>query len=1338
VFIPFLLSAQKDFTDLPPKFQNLTINDGLSNLAIHSICQDDLGYIWIGTARGLNRYDGLSFKHFYYNEDETSLDHDNIVALHKAPGGDIFCSTSSGVNIYSIKKEKFIRLKEKYTGFISYTNYDSVLYAARRNSGIFQYTADNMEMTRVKNIPVNLSLDALISTEYNGIWGKSSNNQFIINYNPSTSSYEKYILPDTDTLTIGGTIANIKNRLIISTNSSISIFNIKKKEFENISENFQALKSIQDKNIVFISEFDTNIYWIGTKANGLYIYNMSDQTLANHTATKDANTLNSNHLTYLLKDNASNIWLGTFDRGIEIAFEQRKNFNFDLVLHNFTKNKFITSMCTDFKGTYYFGTRMDGLHIYNAKTKKTSELNQKNSFIQENHIVRLFLSSNNKLWISSEKQLYILDLATNQFRIIELPRPHNGLVSFCESNNRIYGGSSRQGLLVFSLEGELLNQKFDFGPNIRHVLERKNGKLVVTSHGIGCFEWEQSTDQIVKISETDSLAKHDFSQAITSFLDSKENLWVGNFKFGLYRISNNKKRIDVFNMKSGLPSNDITGIVEDIYGNIWISSAYGLSMLNQEDILTNYSYNEGLENIQFHQEAVLKDEHGTLYFGGNFGLTFFNPKVLDLNKAQAPLVILEKIKVSNRNVVPDDDTKILTKNLALTSGITLSHHYPDFSIEFRGLDYVVAKNLKYAYRLEGSNNEEWNYVDQRTFASYQNLKPGDYIFQVKAQNNNGTWSEKPTTLAIKIKPAPWFTIWAFSGYFITLFLLTLGTFRLILRAKLYRKELEIEHNERIRENEISQMKMRFFTNISHEIRTPVTLIKGNVDYLMSELNENNMKLKSTDSLKNSTERLLKLINQLLSFRQLENDALDLKVRMEDIHKITNDIVESFHFTAKLKYVSIHVETAEEKMIIPVDKDKYEKILNNLLSNSLKFSKRRGAIKIIIEKQSSEKLSNDFKVNREIKNYLKVSVIDNGKGISASDLPHIFDRFVRYSDKKTKPDYSGTGIGLNFTKRLIDLHKGSIIASSEEKKETCISFILPADERIYTLERLQSKYTSEVKVTEVPEPEMLGKDEPKRVILLAEDDIELNKFIQNALSDSYKVIPAFDGKEALKIAKNQLPHIIISDIMMPEMDGISLCRNIREDELISHIPIVLLTAKAEVQNKILGFKYGADEYITKPFELDILKVRIQNLIKQRSTLQQYYKKALPVEFKTETVNQFEINFMKKINIEVEENYKSPEFNVNQLAENMNMSRSSFYRKFMSITDTSPKDYITNFRINKAIELIHQGYESFGEISFMCGFSSQSIFSIAFKKEKGLTPLQFKRLRRADASNHKANL
>ena len=1323
--------AQKDINSLPPKFQNLSLHDGLSNLAIHAICQDDLGYIWIGTARGLNRFDGVSFKHYYYNDDNESLYSDYITAIHKAPDGNLFCLTSSGINIFDIEKEKFRQLKSANNGFIAFTNYDSVIYAARRNKGIFWFNKDQIELQQVKNIPPNMDIDYLTSIDGSGIWGKSSNNQFIINYNPKTLNYEKYYLPNADTLTFGGAMSYINNHLIISTNTTIAIFDVQKRRFEKLSENFSALTQIQDKTINFITEIEDSIIWIGTKANGLYVYNVAKQTFTNFVKANDPNALKSDHLTCAFKDFTDNIWVGTFDRGLEVAFNRRKNFNFDLALHDFIKDKFVTTICCGLTETYYIGTRSNGLHIYNSQTKEKRILNQANSFLGNNHIRSLFFSSANDLWVSTEKQLHILNVTTGQNKTIDLPRPNNGIVSFCESNNKIFAGSDKQGLLVFSLEGKLQEIIPDFGSNITQILQQFEGKLLIASHSVGCFEYDIKNRKIQKIDMSHLLPAANFSQILNMYIDTKKNLWMGSFKYGLYRLSENRKKIDVFNMKSGLPSNDITGIVEDDFGNIWVSTAYGLSMLDKNDKCTNYSYNEGLENIQFHQKAALKDKQGTLYFGGNFGLTFFNPQFLELDKTQAPKIVLETLKVMNTVVKPDDGTKILTKNLALTSGIILNHHYPSFSIEFKAFDYIASNGIKYAYMLKGLSNE-WNYVENRTYASFQNLSPGEYQFIVKAQNNNGTWSEEPAILNIKIKPAPWLTFWAFSGYFLMIALLVWGTFRLVLRAKLYKKELEIEHNERLREKEISHMKMRFFTNISHEIRTPVTLIKGNVDYLIAELNSKNIILKSTESLISSTNRLLRLINQLLSFRQLENDALDLTIRHENIIDITNEVAESFRYTANLIDVSIEIQTKENELIVPVDRDKYEKILSNLLSNSLKFSKKGGLIKIVVEQYASTELTNEFKVNPEVKNYLKIAVIDNGKGISAGNLPHIFDRYVKYANQESKPDYSSSGIGLNFIKRLIELHGGSITVKSEEKVETCFCFILPTDEPFYKLE--DTVVNGETVLIEhntpIPEQESTENNGTKNVILLAEDDIELNKFIQNALSDTYTVISTYNGREALKIAKNQLPDIIISDIMMPEMDGINLCKSVREDELISHIPIVLLTAKTEVENKILGFKYGADEYITKPFELTMLKARIQNLIKQRDVLKQYYKTAMPVELKGETINQFEINFMKRINKIIEENYGASEFNVYQLADLMHMSRTSFYRKFMSITDISPKDYITNYRVNKAIELIEAGEESFGEISYLCGFSSQSIFSIAFKKVKGVSPLQFKRLSQND--------
>jgi signal transduction histidine kinase/DNA-binding response OmpR family regulator len=847
---------------------------------------------------------------------------------------------------------------------------------------------------------------------------------------------------------------------------------------------------------------------------------------------------------------------------------------------------------------------------------------------------------------------------------------------------------------------------------------------------MGVLKYDYENDLFINFAQGIKNQGDKLNSIITCFLDSEKDLWIGNFKHGLFRIKNTRPdSLEIYTTKDGLPSNDITGILEDQNGKIWLSTAYGLSRFDKKDEFTNYFYNEGLENIQFHQKAALIDKQGTLFFGGNFGVTFFNPGNFGDEKEDVPQIIFESLKVSNNEVKAGDKTKILTQAINKTQKISLNHHYPAFSIEYKGFDYIAANNLKYAYKLEGYD-QDWNYVDNRTFAGYSNLNPDDYTFRVKVQNNNGVWSE-PAVLKIEIKPAPWKTIWAILGYIILLASVSYLAFRIILRAQLVQKELEIEHNERLRENEVSKMKIKFFTNISHELRTPLTLIKGNVDYLAAELSRMKLDLAPVGSLQNSTDRLLRLVNQLLSFRQLENDTLRLEIKDEDVVLLTKNLVESFKYTSRLKNVSIEIETEYAELTVPLDRDKYDKIVSNLVTNSLKFTEDSGLIIIKIESCEPDQLQDIFQQLPNANNFIKVSVIDDGKGIPLEKIQHIFERFVHYEKTEKKPDYSSSGIGLDFTKRLVEMHQGVIAATSKENIETCFCFAFPMDKNAYPEEVWKTSTITEpaVEIQSTNSPAISSEpsesDENKKTILLAEDDVELNQFICNALKSQFRVISAFNGKEALKLTKSHIPDIIISDIMMPEMDGIELCKALRNNNMISHIPIILLTAKAEVENKITGFTSGADEYVTKPFDLDVLKIRITNLINQRKKLQIYYQNALPIELKEGKINQFEISFMKKLGDVIQLNYTSPDFNVNRLAEEMNMSRTSFYRKFMSIAEMSPKDYLTRFRINKAIKLIKDGEESFGEISYLCGFNSQSIFSVTFKKEKGVTPLMYKK-------------
>jgi signal transduction histidine kinase/DNA-binding response OmpR family regulator len=554
---------------------------------------------------------------------------------------------------------------------------------------------------------------------------------------------------------------------------------------------------------------------------------------------------------------------------------------------------------------------------------------------------------------------------------------------------------------------------------------------------------------------------------------------------------------------------------------------------------------------------------------------------------------------------------------------------------------------------------------------------------------------------------------------------------IILRSKLYKRELEIEHNEHSREKEINEMKIKFFTNISHEIRTPLTLIYGIAEKLptvpLSELKNSPV----LSRLKYNTERLLKMVNQLLMFKNLESDTLNLYIEDTDVVSLTRLYVEPFIFLAESKSIGIEFIFLVDDLIIPLDRDKYEKILSNLLGNALKFTNYQGVIKVIVDRKPLERVAKEYSnistlaQGKEI-DYIEVKVKDNGIGIPEHELPEIFDRYKRVEgNTSTGPDYSGSGIGLNFTKRLIELHKGAIKAESIEGKGSTFSFVIPISSEIYE-SKDWIKESGNTESIVFPEPDY--KKEERTVeslvkVMIVEDDTELNSFIRESLGEFYKVISAFNGAEGLALAKSQLPDLIVADIMMPLVDGITMCQNVKEDPMLSHIPVILLTAKSDIEDQVSGYKHGADAYVIKPFNLKLLKSQIDGLIKVRRKLQKTFQNGLAPNLQKSNLNQIDINFLQKMETVITEKYTHSNFYIEELAQEMNMSRSSFYRKFVSLTKITPNDYLRKYRVNKSIELMNTGVQSLGDISDSCGFSTAGNYSVAFKKEKGISPKQY---------------
>ena len=1323
ILFSFSVMSQESSKFAAPKFQNLNFEDGLSNLTVYSFEQDNHGYIWIATSRGLNRYDGISFEHYLFKEDENSLYHDLVLKLYKNYEGNIFCGTGSGVNLFDADEDKIFRIKSNNEYYLDFIDFEDKTYGSSSTGGLSEYNTEEKSFVRLSVFPDDIVFNNLIQVDESGIWGKTTDNKYLINFNPKTNVLQKLPIPNNNfRLYNGNATIKIDNLLLIA-GRNFSVFDLSISSFIPLPEKWNKLKQLVDLEIAFISRVDDNILWIGTKEQGLFIYNFNTNSIAN--LNKANSDLQTNTFTSAFKDKNDNMWLGTFDQGVDVSFKQRNNFNFDISLHNLTSGKFITSIVTDNNNNYYIGTHFDGLYIYNSQTHKSRHLHTGNSSLNDNHIRTLMLDSQNRLWIGTIDGLQIFNIVSQKMVEIDLPKPINGIVCFCEHGDNIIAGSDMQGFFIFDRESNILKQELNLGFNITKIISLNNEELVLSSYGLGLFIYNINSGSFRNLQKNIPTGTHKLNDIITMHLDSDSVLWVGNFKYGLYKFDLRNNQFTGYNIKDGLPNNDIVGIVEDNSGMLWLSTSYGLSRFDKKNEFINYFSNEGLKNIQFHQKATLIDSQGTIFLGGNYGLTFFNPQdLISSDKNVTPNIILESLNVLNKIVEANDETKILTQILNNTPEITLNHKQKIFNIEYHAFDYIAANKIRYSYILKGFDND-WNRVGERTNASYSNLRPGTYLFKVKAQNNKGIWSET-LELKIKIKPSPFNTIFAYFIYLLLLVTITYISLKLIINAKLYKSRLEVEHNERLRENEISQMKMRFFNNISHEIRTPLTLIKWNVDLFTDDITFKNKKPDSLIGLRYSTERLLNLVNQLLSVKKLENDALDLKVENNNIVQITNELIKPFVYVASSRQISIDIESDFDKLFLPIDVDKYEKIMSNLLSNSLKFAKQGGFIKIKIDTPNNIK---EYYPGSKLpgNSFVKISVIDNGRGIPQKELSIIFNRFAQSEVNKDRPDYSGTGIGLNFTKRLVELHHGGIIAASTENVETTFSFILSRNDKTYKNDIwVNSKQTIRNQV--LIENDIVINDEPENrqeVILIIEDDLELNRVITTHFKKQYKVISCYDGKEGLKLVQNQLPDIIVSDIMMPEMDGFTLCNLIREDELISHIPIVLLTSKIDAESKIEGYSCGADDYISKPFDLNILRVRVNNLIENRKRLQSFYKKGILDEHEIKITNRYELNFIKRVESVISENYKSTDLNVIFLSGKMNMSRTSLYRKFMSAMDISPKDFITKYRIKKSIELMENGNNNFGEISYLCGFGSQSNFSVLFKKEKGITPLQFKK-------------
>ncbi len=1306
------------------------VDSRLSNLNTRAFCQDSLGYMWIATFRGLNRYNGYEFiQYFHDKNDSLSLGNDFIISLFLDSSHRLWIGTATGVNRYDFATNTFRKYPTTRGVAYTYSFYEDhsqkVWVATSAGPGWIDTLRHKVVMGSGEGPSVNLFLE----DESKKLW-MGLNDTLGLAFQKKDLSWEYLRIPGGRWVT--SIYRDPQDIWWLGTNAGLVLFDPVTQGFKESPETCRKNPLLNNTHINFIKEISPLKLLIGTESQGIFQYDIPTQTLL-HNEPQQLGVLGSDQLLACYVDLQENVWIGSFDRGFSIWKRYLDYFNPDPVLSNAFRDKFVTRILEDAYGNLWISTRYHGLFHYTPSGKLT-QYNARNSnlFKDNNYLIEsLFIDSKNRIWIGLSEELLMGDFTRDGQLVIRERKEVKGIGTMVEDKTgRLWVGAT-SGLYRLTADNQRMKLELVYKANVPDICVLSSGDILFSSYNEDIFRIPANGEQPERFTISRDDVKDITSHCITIFEDSHQRLWLGSYGNGLLCLSKAKQYILTRN--NGLPSNDVLCFREDKQGDIWMSTSYGISRLRIADTtFINYFSNDGTLGNQFHEKAGLRHSDGRIFFAGNHGLTFFNPAAVLPNK-YPPQIHLDDLKIMNQSVKPAPMGSVLTQSIAFTKHITLNHKHSVVSFDYSGIDFLAPQKLTYAYKLENFD-KDWNHVGNFRRATYSNLAPGEYTFMVKAINGDGVESRHPAILHVTVKPAPWFSWQAIVLYFMILITGTFLLFRLWFRIKLSKQLLEIEHSEREREKQVAEMKMTFFTNISHELRTPLTLISAPLEQLLTQKSLDTPSRQLLATISRNVQRLLRLMNQLLDFRKMENGMLALRVTFTDIVSYIQSIQEIFDYQAIEKQVTLTFEPHVAHQEMWFDTDKLEKILHNLLSNALKYTPQKGSVDVFTQESTTQQAKAKYPELKDTKcdAYIEVTVSDTGPGVPVDKLGELFVQYRQIEGPSgLHPDYGGSGIGLYYTKHLVKAHSGAIAAVNQPEGGMAFSFVLPLEDIYPEREKevrkdviLLGRNIDKV-ISDAP---AFSNDSSKHpyTILVVEDNAELMAFIRTILEEHYQLICAVDGDEAWKIAQSEVPDLILSDVLMPGISGYQLCKQVKQHPALSHIPVILLTAKNSIDDQIEGLEHGADVYICKPFHIDYLLLTIANLLKSRETLRHYFSTpqhqdkvtAVPVK-----LNEIDQTFLNKLTQLLEEELANSELNINSIARDLGFSRTGFYRKLKGLTDMSPLDFLRNYRLRRAAEMIREGTMPLNEVAEKTGFGTYSYFSVAFKKHFGSSPRDY---------------
>ena len=1354
-------------------FKHINTVNGLSSNSVNDILHDSKGFLWIATNMGLHRWDGYQMKIFYHQPDDTnSLSSSSIHSIYEDQDSVLWVGTyKSGLNRYNPKLQTFTRYD--IGNFNPETNDQNIIWGmcADYNNhlwiatdyGLLKFNRKNGELRRF--VMDSSSFNTHISDQtmnYIRVICKKDDNILLLGTPNGLVQFDmkKEIFLKLPISGYPGDIYNIRGISsegpgifwVVSYDDGLFRYDYSTKQIQRFFPEISNAENDLFKGLISISVKNRDEVWVGT-VNGLFKFNqLTNIARAFLPDSRDMTSISSSIIAKIYVDRDKNMWISTQNRGFSFLPDKQKPYKvYEWNSENSNSLGYgtVNDICEDIMGNIWIGSWGGGVSCYLKKNQNYIHFTTGSPeaySVNSDYINTVHCDGDGNIWIGTTG-LNCWNPEKGSIRTIEELRQRR-IRSICDGmSGDLWIGFKYSGIALYKRSNNsfkyfthIVNDSTSLSDN--HILcmyRSKSGKLWIgTGDGLNCLENPFSDNPVFTRYYNDPDNKYSISNnAITSiYEDSRDRVWVGT-RNGLNLFDKKVNGFIRINLTESLSNNIIQKIVEDDNGNLWIR--WG-------EKLIKYKHDKGNLKVYDERDGFLpvgeyggwngllyKGKSGTIYYGGADKFITFNPDDFKDNPKPPPVVITNFL-LFNKPVTVGDNSP-LKISITETKLLELTHDQNIISFEFSALDYTNPGKNQYAYKMENID-EEWIYTDaSRRYANYTNLNPGQYIFKVKGSNNDGIWNEAGASLKIIILPPWWATWWAYSIYGCLIFGLLYGIRRYELSRQNLKHRWELKRVEAENFQEIDRMKSRFFANISHEFRTPLTLIKGPIQQMLAGDFNGNIKKQYQMILRN-TNRLMQLINQLLDLSKLDSNQMILRTSPEDIVPLVNGLTQSFESLAKQKNIELQFQTSEYEIIAYIDRDKFEKIIINLLSNALKFTPSGGNVSVNINLSAIE-----FPVKKRAKNdnprtFVQICVNNTGAGILPGQLDKIFNRFYQ-SDDSSSRKYEGTGIGLALTKELVELHHGKITVESEPGKETLFTIYLPLGKNHLKPEEIIEEPSDissgiEVNLDEI-EPEYFSGSEIKTesnkskniaaTLLIVEDNPDMRSYMCESLKSSYKIIEAENGEEGIQQSLKYSPDMIVSDVMMPKMDGFQFCAEIKKDERTSHIPVILLTAKASGESRIEGLETGADDYLTKPFDIKELRVRINNLIEQRKKLQEKFRKEITVSPRDITVTSIDEQLVQRAIAAVEKNISNPKFDTSGMAKEVGISRMLLNTKLKALTGLPTGEFIRTLRLKRAAQLLKQDYGNVTQVAYEVGFQSLSYFAKAFRKQYGQSPSHY---------------